>query len=387
MSYRITEDPKKIEMLGRQIAAEYPLRYPERMRGEFLNKFGEFLPDKQRLEELYYSSVYHQQLYGTSTMDYFTFRFVQRTHEEKMEYVTWYGRFVYMAFLNRDRDLHLLDNKFEAYRLLKPFYKREAITVAGWEDFEAFREFARRHGRIFVKPVNLELAEGVHGLSVGPEDDLRRVFESLLDEASKLECEDVTRPVEHALILEEELQQSAEMAQFNPQEMSVLRVTTIQVKGKVHFFYPVFRMMCGDGKDRKGEFYSYDALIDAETGEVVTNGIDSRGEVECHPGTGMRIKGFRMPQWEDLKEMLEEAARMLPSLRYIGWDVAHTDRGWCIIEGNTNGEFFFQMCVGHGVKQEFEDLIGFHVPFGFMLEEVEQLVDNRKDERKNYCNY
>jgi len=381
MSYIITEEPKEIVILGRQMAADNPLRYPDRMRLEFLHKFWEFLHDEKRLEELYYSAVYHQQLYGASVMDYFTFRFEQRTHAEKIEYVTWYGRFVYMAFLNKDRDLHLLDNKFEAYKLLRPFYKREAITVSGWEDFETFCSFVGRHDSIFVKPVNLELAEGVHRLEIGPDDDLKTVFQSLLSEASTLECEDVTRPVEHKLILEEELRQSAEMAQFNPYEMSVLRVTTVMVKGQVHFFYPIFRMMCGDGRDRKGEFYSYDALIDAETGELVTDGIHSLGEVEHHPVTGMKIKGFRMPQWEDLKAMLEEAARRLPTLRYIGWDVAHTDRGWCIIEGNTNGEFFFQMCVGRGVKREFEDLIGFHIPFGFMLEDVEQLVDNRKKSR------
>jgi len=380
--YRISEDREEIEMLGRLIAAENPHRYPERMLSGFLHKFWEYLPDERRLEELYYSAVYHQQLYGSSVMDYFTFRFGQRSHAEKMEYVTWYSRFVYMAFLNRDRDLHLLDNKYEAYHLLKPFYKREAITVAGWGDFDTFREFSARHSSLFVKPVNLELAAGVHRLTVGPDDNLEAIFESLLKESEDLDCEDVTRPVEHRLILEEEIRQSEEMAQFNPQEMSVLRVTTILVKGQVTFFYPVFRMMCGDGEGRSGEMYSYDALIDAATGELVTNGIESRGEVECHPVTGMKIKGFRMPQWEELKAMLEAAARMLPGLRYIGWDVAHTDRGWCIIEGNTNGEFFFQMCVGHGVKREFEDLIGFHVPFGFMLEDVEHLVDKRKSSHK-----
>jgi len=378
MNYGITENKNEIIETGRLIAADNPLRYPDRMRNEFMHKLWEFLPDEQKLNEKYYCAVYHQQIYGTSVMDYFTFRFEQRSHAEKMEYVTWYGRFLYMAFLNKDRDLHLLDNKFEAYNLLKPFYKREAITVAGWEDFETFCDFVGRHHSIFVKPVNLELAEGVHRLTTGPEEDLKAVFESLLEEASELHCEDVTRPVEHALIIEEEILQSEVMALFNPREMSVLRVTTVLVKDKVHFFYPVLRMMCGDGEDRKGEFYSYDALIDAETGELVTNGLHSLAEVEYHPVTGMKIKGFKMPQWEELKAMLEEAARMLPTLRYIGWDVAHTDKGWCIIEGNTNGEFFFQMCVGHGVKREFEDLIGFHVPFGFMLEDVQQLVDNRK---------
>jgi len=382
MKYKITEDSEEIKKIGYQIMAENPVRYPDRLWQEFLQKFLEFLPDEEQLRGIFSSAVYHQQIYGTSIMDYLTFRFEEKSHKEKIEYVTWFSRFVYMAFLNKDRDLHLLDNKFEAYNILKPYYKREAIVVGSWDDFEIFCEFVKRYNRVFVKPINLELAEGVHRLVIRAEDDLKVVFSALLEEADKLYCEDVTRDIEKRLIIEEELVQSKEMARFNPMEMSVLRVTTILVKGKVNFFYPCFRMMCGNGEDLKGEMYSYEALIDEKTGLVVTDGIESRCSIEYHPVTGMKIKGFQMPEWEELRSMLEEAALKLPTLRYIGWDVAHTDRGWCIIEGNTNGEFFFQMCVGRGVKKEFEDMIGFHTPFGFMLEEVEQLVDNRKNRRK-----
>jgi len=320
-------------------------------------------------------------MYGTSFLEYGIYGFEHLSHAQKAEYVTWFSRFIYMAFLNRDRDLHWLDNKFEAYTLLKPFYKREAMLLTGEEDFDAFCAFTAKHRSVFVKPVNLELAEGVHRLTVDETTDRKAVFRALLTEAAALSCEDVTRPVDHRLILEEEIVPSQAIAAFNPKEMSVLRVTTILVKGKVHFFHPVFRLMLGDGIEKSGEMYSVDALIDAETGIVVTDGMTAIGTTECHPVSGLKIKGFVMPQWAELKKMLEEAALKLPTLRYIGWDVAHSEKGWCIIEGNTNGELFFQMCVGHGVKREFEDLIGFHVPYGFMLETVEQLVENRKKAR------
>jgi len=163
--------------------------------------------------------------------------------------------------------------------------------------------------------------------------------------------------------------------------MSLLRVTTVLVKGKVHFFYPCFRMMCGDGSSQRGEMYSIDALVDAENGVLTTDGISGLGTTERHPVSGIMIKGQQMPEWDKLREMLKKAALMLPTIRYIGWDVTHTDKGWCIIEGNTDGEFFAQMCVGHGVRREFEDLIGFHVPFGFMLENVEQSVENIRNKR------
>jgi len=315
--------------------------------------------------------------------------------------VTWHSRFAYLAHLNNARDTHLLDNKFEAYERLRPFYKREAMLLSDESDYQRFCDFVGRHKNIFVKPVNLELAEGTHRLGVVGEkaeegvkvkgegeqrtdsvlhsslithhSSLKETFLALLKEAREIKSEKVLRPILHQLILEEEIVPSEALAQFNRAEMSLLRVTTVVVSGEVHFFYPVFRVMCGDGKSQCGETYSMDALIDADSGEVVTGGMDAISpEQERHPVSGVRIKGFRMPDWDALKEMLAQAAREFPTIRYIGWDVVHTDRGWCIIEGNPGGEFFFQLCAGHGVKDEFEKLIGFkfRTPPGFRWDDI-----------------
>jgi len=384
MEYKITEDNAEMFELGRRIAAENPARYPESMLHDFKRTFFEFLPDDGKLTEYYYQAIYCQQIYGTSLIEYGMYGFENRTHAQKTEYVTWFSRYLYMEFLNRRQDLHLLDNKFETYSLLKPYFRREAMTVASWEDYDDFCSFALRHKSIFVKPLNLELAEGVHRIVIDRDTDLRATFASLLEQAADLSSLDVTRTVDRRLILEEEIVQSPVMAQVNPKEMSVLRVTTILAKDKVHFFYPCFRLMCGDGEENSGEMYSLEALVDERTGVVLTDGIESRGSAEFHPVTGIRIKGFAMPEWKELKSMLEDAARRLPTLRYIGWDVAHSDRGWCIVEGNSNGELCMsQMCVGHGLKNEFENIIAFHLPFGFMLETVEQIIEKNRNEKKN----
>jgi len=383
MKYQITDDKAEMERIGRQIVADNPKRYPDEMFDKFSEQFCEFLP-AHTIESTYYRAIYCQQMYGTSIIEYGMYGFEHRPCAEKEEYVTWFSRYIYMAFLNKERDLHLLDNKYEAYSLLKPYFKREVMLLSDENDFERFCHFVARHPSIFVKPVNLELAEGVYPLTFDSTTDLRKTFDSLLKQANELTSDDITRQIDHRLILEEEIVQSKIMAQFNPNEMSLLRVTTIFVKDKVHFFYPCLRMMCGDGKDQSGEMYSIEALIDAQTGIVSTDGIESRMTLEYHPVTGTKIKGFVIPQWNELLRMLEEASRKLPTLRYIGWDVAHTDNGWCIVEGNTNGELCMsQMCAGHGVKKELEDLIGFHVPFGFMLETVEQIIENRKQKKRS----
>jgi len=389
--------------LGREIAEANPERYSPAWIREQRELYRDIWPDEEAFLSVVYGAIYCQSVYGTSMREYVVFDFAHRTHEERLQYVTWHSRFAYLAHLNNARDTHLLDNKFEAYERLKPFYKREAMLIgeegsvsSSWssssrmefyhpfsdsdsssnraeEKYDAFCAFARRHKNIFVKPVNLELAEGAHRLVLDERTDLHETFLALLKEAREIKSEKVLRPVLHQLILEEEIVPSEAMAQFNRNEMSLLRVTTVVVDGKVHFFYPVFRVMCGDGKSQCGETYSVDALIDADSGEVVTGGMDAISpEQECHPVSGIRIKGFQMPDWDALKEMLAQAAREFPTIRYIGWDVVHTDRGWCIIEGNPSGEFFFQLCVGHGVKDEFEKLIGFkfRTPPGFRWDAI-----------------
>ena len=48
----------------------------------------------------------------------------------------------------------------------------------------------------------------------------------------------------------------------------------------------------------------------------------------------------------------------IPTVRCIGWDFAHTDRGWVVIEGNDRCQLIgAQMTREHGLKKEFEDMV------------------------------
>lgn len=45
---------------------------------------------------------------------------------------------------------------------------------------------------------------------------------------------------------------------------------------------------------------------------------------------------MRVPRWKEVCGALLEAVRKFPFLIYIGWDVAVTDDGFFVIEGNKN---------------------------------------------------
>ncbi|MCW2739634.1 MAG: hypothetical protein JWR45_56 [Blastococcus sp.] len=65
--------------------------------------------------------------------------------------------------------------------------------------------------------------------------------------------------------------------------------------------------------------------------------------IEEHPDTGARITGTKIPGWEDVLDVVLRAAATLPGSRYVGWDLAITDDGVSVIEGNNRGDVLVQM--------------------------------------------
>lgn len=57
-------------------------------------------------------------------------------------------------------------------------------------------------------------------------------------------------------------------------------------------------------------------------------------KTDRHPDTGIMFDGFQIPYWEDAKKLAVATAEKLPELTYIKWDIAITESGPAVIEGN-----------------------------------------------------
>jgi hypothetical protein len=88
--------------------------------------------------------------------------------------------------------------------------------------------------------------------------------------------------------------------------------------------------------------------------------VDKKKDVyKVHPMTGHPIEGFRLPDWEQALEMVAKAASKIPEMAYIGWDVAFSENGPLIIEGNNfPGHDIYQLPAhtpdGFGVYPQFQ---------------------------------
>ncbi len=57
-------------------------------------------------------------------------------------------------------------------------------------------------------------------------------------------------------------------------------------------------------------------------------------DVVTVPGTDRRFIGFQLPDWPEARRMALKAAAAFPWARCIGWDIALSDRGPMLLEGN-----------------------------------------------------
>ena len=90
-------------------------------------------------------------------------------------------------------------------------------------------------------------------------------------------------------------------------------------------------------KGRTGNLLGF---IAPETGKIFrVVGRTKRTEIAVplsrHPDTGASLGGFEIPEWDAVVELAKRASTAFDPVGFVGWDVAVTDDGPVLIEGNT----------------------------------------------------
>ena len=163
-------------------------------------------------------------------------------------------------------------------------------------------------------------------------------------------------------ILEEVVVQHPAMASLCPTSVNTCRIATLlgdKDQGIVYAFIRIGNGKVMDNVDCGGMA----ARIDLDSGMLLTVGADKAGNRYAkHPITGTDIVGFQIPYWEEAKAMCMEAARIVPQLRFVAWDVAITADGPTFIEGNSFPSHAVPQFAAHypdgiGILPEFKKFI------------------------------
>lgn len=119
---------------------------------------------------------------------------------------------VYDAYSNRMEDMHYLEDKFEAYELLKPYYKREIIKIMSKEDFSKFSDFVSRHRQFVLKPLSLHDTYGIKKVDISTSSKpLEEIFLSIINPGKEFVGDYTTDGYGHVgAVLEEIVEQDSE---------------------------------------------------------------------------------------------------------------------------------------------------------------------------------
>lgn len=263
---------------------------------------------------------------GMATHHYAAYRFWELTDEERKTYFTLgQSRALKEKYEGGPLNQNKVAMKDIFNKIFKDYIGREWASNANC-DFETFKEKFKNEDRLIYKPRSSYGGKGITTIDVN-HDNMEETYNEVMSLPEG--------------IVESFVKQHPDMAKLSKTSVNTIRVVTIMTEdeskgietNKVHILYAGMRMGTGDGITDNLHSGGLIAAIDLETGRIVTDGMDYKNKIfKTHPDTGVTIKGYQLPYFQEMKEMLSKAGLLISG--YYGWDVAITEDGPILIEGN-----------------------------------------------------
>ncbi len=259
--------------------------------------------------------------YGAGYMDYDLFEMYNLTDEQRDTYITRGRNNELVKQYNDLSYSHFFDNKDEFNTRFADYINRDWV-IFGQDNKEQVLEFIKTHSPFIFKPIGGMCGKGIQKLRTEDFESLEACYDYMMDQEGDFELEQV-------------IQQHPAVSAIYPHAINTVRAVTIFKDGKAHLVCTYFRI--GNGGRPVDNFNSGGMVtpVDEVTGIVLQPAIDKNKVLyENHPMTGTPIKGFQFPDWDKVMEMVKKAAAEVPQMGYLGWDVAFTPDGPCLVEGN-----------------------------------------------------
>jgi hypothetical protein len=237
--------------------------------------------------------------------------------------------------LNGPDSAALLGDKPKFYRDFADMIGRDWLDVADADD-DQITAFLARHPRVLVKPARGEGGRGITTFEAADITDPAAWRELLVSEDRTL--------------VEELLPQHERMSQLYAGSVNTLRIITYRAPDeRFHVIASVLRIGNGGVVDNFAGGGMFTMLDDR--GVARWAGVDKNSNVfPRHPVTDVPIAGFEVPLFAEALAMVEAASRRLPTVPYVGWDVAITPTGPALIEANHNSSVFQMKPSVSGVR-------------------------------------
>ena len=257
--------------------------------------------------------------YQAGYTDYFLFYFEDLNSKQRSTYVTRGVNNTYIRLLNDREYYKYFRNKVLFNDTFKKYLGRDYIDLFKVSPNE-FKKFIIKHPTIIVKTIDGTGGFGVEKIKTDKNTDANKLYEELM--------------IKKQTLVEECIKQHKDMSKLAEKSVNTLRIVTVTKSNKTHVMLKVIRF--GNGINAVDNFHSggmYTVFDD--NGVIYKPAVDREGNVyTIHPVTNTKIEGFKIPYYKEAIGLAIEASKVIPQLGYVGFDIAISENGPVIVEGN-----------------------------------------------------
>ena len=259
---------------------------------------------------------------GCGYSDYLNYELYNKTFKEIDEYVTIKHQDKFYEIVSPAKYKTFFTIKPNFLNNFKDYINRSFFAGGTIEELKAFLD---KNEEFMVKPY-----DGLGGKGVYKED--RKNIKNVNDFYNYLN--------ENHLFIEEYVKQNKEVNRLCKESVNTIRIMTFSYNGKSEIVYAAMRI--GNGINNVDNFHQggMGCKIDLEKGILIGDAIDKDlNHYEVHPKSKVKFDGFVLPNWEKAKKLVLDASLVNNNIHMVGWDVALTDEGATLIEGNRRPGF------------------------------------------------
>lgn len=263
--------------------------------------------------------------YGSGYSEYAMYEFETLNAVDRNKFMMLTSGHAYYLRYNKKEDRYILDDKTAFIEKFPEFTKRNTMDLRN-TNFEDFERFVSKNPVIMVKTIDDYVGNGIERIDLRNRSDIKEVFEKIKQNKQYL--------------VEEYLQQHSKLNALHPDSVNSVRVITfLREDGSVAIINIAQKVGNGSNVDNmaKGGLYGVANM----NGVVEGPFVNKMSEIFTHhPITNEKLIGFEIPNFDMVIDMAVKAAKALPTLRYVGWDIAILENRVVILEGNSLPSFF-----------------------------------------------
>lgn len=146
---------------------------------------------------------------------------------------------------------------------------------------------------------------------------------------------------EQDLLFQDRVVQHHEMSRLFPDSVNTLRIVTVMKSGVPTIFSSLLRIGTKQSGVVDNTSQGGIAVGIHEDGRLMEYGFSNPefgGRIDHHPDTGVVFSDFTIPFYREALSLACRGHEALYRVKSIGWDIAITEHGCVLIEGNDNWE-------------------------------------------------